>query len=505
MVNHLQQKQEAGQGLGGRCNFFTPWSCGNQDELSLGGGGDLMNSPTKASSFDQFGVLDDLVTQIIDEGTAAHPSEEASTTKEFRNPSSDAAFSKQFQPSENPNWSSGGHSLLKSDTLAISVPPGLEKANTFSHFQDQYDQQTRYAQGPGSAQGVIQNQYLKSTDSVSQQDAINKLKELNIISDINIENSILYSVYGEPIEESPVSTSLTSVESLNKSDLANEQFAVNPSNQGIGFSQPRVDQRGFSVNSPFEFSSSASNSPNPYDSSSFPVPGTSPAFLPQTFQTISSSDNDHMYGSNNSRFDQLYHAQVTSNERLPDRQDRDRMPTPYFKRYQDNFQSIQQRFKCDQQSLEEHSSVPLSSYQAIFEKQGRTAQHQYHEQLLHHPKFHPNSFMPKHRNGHSTHFQDLDGIQGQYNIHPMLRKPSASTELHVQLEGAYEQFRLMEKERKKTEADLVVMNPGRRMSSSNTIPIPKLLANPSKVDRLIVDMIREHNKISSDSIIVVKN
>lgn len=69
------------------------------------------------------------------------------------------------------------------------------------------------------------------------------------------------------------------------------------------------------------------------------------------------------------------------------------------------------------------------------------------------------------------------------------------SQINFHLDECTEEYRQLEKERKQTEAELARHNLGKRISSSNGMPIPRLPSAPSRVDRLVVDFFREHARL----------
>jgi len=78
---------------------------------------------------------------------------------------------------------------------------------------------------------------------------------------------------------------------------------------------------------------------------------------------------------------------------------------------------------------------------------------------------------------------------------PAAPQPGSAAEVHLRVQEAKWQFQRLEVERKKTEAALAKQNPGKRISSSNSVQIPRLPLNPSQLDKWLVDCLREQARV----------
>jgi len=67
--------------------------------------------------------------------------------------------------------------------------------------------------------------------------------------------------------------------------------------------------------------------------------------------------------------------------------------------------------------------------------------------------------------------------------------------VQLRVQEARWQFQALETDRKRTEAAIAKQNPGMRISSSNMIQIPRLPLNPTKLDKLLVDSLREQARV----------
>jgi len=85
--------------------------------------------------------------------------------------------------------------------------------------------------------------------------------------------------------------------------------------------------------------------------------------------------------------------------------------------------------------------------------------------------------------------------------------PGSAASILLRVEEAAWQFQSLEKERKKTEAALAKQNPGKRVSSNNAVQVPRLPLSPTKLDKLLVDSLREQARVLTllNRVEVIKN
>jgi len=114
----------------------------------------------------------------------------------------------------------------------------------------------------------------------------------------------------------------------------------------------------------------------------------------------------------------------------------------------------------------------------------------------HHPPAVPSSFHHPPSYATSTLHSTKPPLPPSSTINPpSLPTPGSATAIQMRVEEAKWQFQALEKERKKTEAALAMQNPGKKISSVNSVQIPRLPLGPTKLDKLVVDCLREQARV----------
>ncbi|XP_034298485.1 uncharacterized protein LOC117680090 [Pantherophis guttatus] len=103
---------------------------------------------------------------------------------------------------------------------------------------------------------------------------------------------------------------------------------------------------------------------------------------------------------------------------------------------------------------------------------------------------------------HLSHVINRDASPSYYMLPPLIPQDRLITNhvgpsrvLYLRLEDCYKQWRALERERTKMEADLAMSFPRKSFATSSEIPCFRLRANPSQVDRLIWIQFQEQAKV----------
>jgi len=110
--------------------------------------------------------------------------------------------------------------------------------------------------------------------------------------------------------------------------------------------------------------------------------------------------------------------------------------------------------------------------------------------------FSPGGFVaPRPQPPPATSSATLANLLGKNQMSSNSPPLGSNVAVHLRVQEARWQFEALESERKKTEAAIAKENPGMRISSSNTIQIPRLPLHPTKLDKLLVDSLREQARV----------
>ena len=71
----------------------------------------------------------------------------------------------------------------------------------------------------------------------------------------------------------------------------------------------------------------------------------------------------------------------------------------------------------------------------------------------------------------------------------------STSDLQLRVGEVQWQFKALEKDRKEIEATIAKQNTGKKISSNNSVQVPSLPPSPTKLDKLLVDIMREQARV----------
>ncbi|CEF66195.1 Protein of unknown function DUF4582 family-containing protein [Strongyloides ratti] len=166
------------------------------------------------------------------------------------------------------------------------------------------------------------------------------------------------------------------------------------------------------------------------------------------------------------------------------------------------------KLNCDEEELDRyHKTLQMHQlaydqiYDVVFRNNGPVIENNILPENYHYPPteyFRPVYPIITSKNCDRGQMYPTNGVSNIVNFCQQVNNYKRENDtVYLKIEECSSQYRQLENERKKTEAELARHNLGKKISSSNTIQIPRLPPAPLKIDRLIVDYFREHARVTT--------